>query len=117
MVGAGSAAGGMLRFLAGRWIVSLWHQPFPLPTLLVNLAGCLLTGMFFGHAGRTGAWSSDTVLLLTTGFCGGFTTMSAFAYENINLMRAGAYTQVLAYTTASVVLGMLAAWLGLEITR
>jgi CrcB protein len=73
--------------------------------------------MVFGYAGRTGNWGTNTLLLLTTGFCGGFTTMSAFAYENINLMRTGAYTAVLAYITATVSLGILAAWLGLELTR
>jgi CrcB protein len=117
MVGAGSAVGGMLRHLAGRWIHAFWPYAFPLPTLAVNLVGCLIMGMVFGYAGRTGNWGTNTLLLLTTGFCGGFTTMSAFAFENIQLMRSGAYTAVLVYITASVSLGILAAWLGLELTR
>lgn len=116
-MGAGSAAGGMLRYLAGRWIHSFWQQAFPLPTLTVNLLGCMLTGMIFGHASRTGSLGANALLLLATGFCGGFTTMSAFAYENILLMRSGAYTQVLTYIAATVALGLLAAWLGLELTR
>ena len=116
-MGAGSAAGGMLRHLAGRWIHSLWPHAFPLPTLLVNGVGCLLIGMVVGLASRTGSIGANALLLLTTGFCGGFTTMSAFAYENVALMRMGAYTQVLAYITATVTFGLLATWLGLELTR
>ena len=117
MVGAGSALGGMLRHLVGRLVHTFWPQPFPLATLAVNVAGCLLIGLVFGHAQRTGSLSTATLLLLATGLCGGFTTMSAFAYENILLMRSGAYTMVVVYITASVVLGVLAAWLGLELMR
>lgn len=117
LVAGGSAAGGVLRYLLGRWIQHLWARPFPLGTLLVNLAGCLLIGIFYGHSIRSGQSAQGTTLLLTTGFCGGFTTFSAFAYENILLMREGAYPEVLLYMAASACIGILAAWAGLALAR
>jgi CrcB protein len=117
IVGLGSAAGGMARFLIGKWIYALYPQPFPLPTLLINILGCFIIGLLYGVSIKTGALSAEMRLLLTTGLCGGFTTFSAFAYENILLMKNGEYTMVLVYITASVVLGIVATFLGMEIFR
>jgi CrcB protein len=66
---------------------------------------------------KTGSLTAEIRLLLTTGLCGGFTTFSAFAYENIQLMKTGQYTMVLVYITASVVLGIVATFLGMGIFR
>jgi len=71
----------------------------------------------YGFSIKTGTLSAEVRLLLTTGLCGGFTTFSAFAYENIQLMKNGDYTMVLVYITASVVLGIVAAFFGMEIIR
>ena len=117
IVGLGSATGGMARFLIGKWIYSLYPQTFPLPTLLINILGCFIIGLLYGVSIKTGALSAEMRLLLTTGLCGGFTTFSAFAYENILLMKNGEYTMVLVYITASVVLGIVATFLGMEIFR
>jgi CrcB protein len=117
LVGLGSAVGGMARFLLGKWVYSLYPQTFPLPTLIINIIGCFLIGLIFGYSIKTGTLSAETRLLLTTGLCGGFTTFSAFAYENIQLMKNGDYTMVVVYITASVVLGIVAAFLGMEIIK
>ena len=116
-VGLGSAAGGVSRYLLGRLAYALAPMKFPLPTLLINVLGCFIIGLLFGHAAKHGTPAGDMLLLLTVGLCGGFTTFSAFAYENIVLMRTGAYTMVLVYITASVSLGILATWLGIELYR
>jgi CrcB protein len=117
LVGLGSAVGGMARFLMGKWIYALYPQNFPLPTLIINILGCFLIGLIFGYSVKTGAFSAETRLFLTTGLCGGFTTFSAFAYENIQLMKTGQYTMVLVYITASVVLGIVATFLGMGMFR
>jgi len=117
LVGLGSAVGGIFRFILGKWIYFIYPQTFPLPTLIINILGCFLIGLLYGFSIKTGTLSAEVRLLLTTGLCGGFTTFSAFAYENIQLMKNGDYTMVLVYITASVVLGIVAAFLGMEIFR
>lgn len=116
-VAVGSAIGGVARFLIGKGLYGLYPQPFPLPTLAINIAGSLLIGLLFGFASKSSSIPPDIMLMLTVGLCGGFTTFSAFSYENIVLMRSGAYTMVLVYITASVSMGILATWLGIELTR
>jgi CrcB protein len=117
LVGLGSAVGGMARFTLGKWIYNVYQQAFPLPTLIINVLGCFIIGLLYGISIKTGSLTAETRLLLTTGLCGGFTTFSAFAYENIQLMKTGQYTMVLVYITASVVLGIVATFLGMEIFR
>ncbi|MEJ0102269.1 MAG: CrcB family protein [Bacteroidota bacterium] len=56
-------------------------------------------------------------MFLTTGLCGGFTTFSAFAFENMNLLRAGDLTNTLLYTIGSVVLGILAVFAGVALIK
>ncbi len=113
LVGLGSAVGGMARFILGKWIYNIYPHAFPLPTLIINILGCFLIGLLYGVSIKTGSLTAETRLLLTTGLCGGFTTFSAFAYENIQLMKSGEYTMVLVYITASVVLGIVATFLGM----
>jgi CrcB protein len=116
-VAIGSALGGVARFLVGRGIYAIAPTRFPLPTLLINVLGCFLIGWLYA-TDRDGRWlNPDNRLLLTTGLCGGFTTFSAFSYENIMLMKQGQYSMMLLYMTASIVLSILAAWLGMTIVK
>ena len=117
MVALGSAVGGVLRFLASKGIYQLAPMKFPLPTLLVNVAGCFLIGVFYTWSSDSRLMTQDSRLLLTTGLCGGFTTFSAFAHENIVLMRTGAYPMILVYILLSVVLGILAVFAGMQLFR
>jgi CrcB protein len=114
-VGVGSAVGGVARFLIGRWVHASWPSAFPLGTLLINILGCFLIAVIYGWSIK-GYLSDETRLMLTTGFCGGFTTFSTFAIENIDLIRSGHVGQALAYTFASVILGIGAAMIGMNLT-
>lgn len=114
LVAVSSGAGGALRFLVGRWIQALVGGAPPLATLVVNLVGCGVIGYVSGLSSRQGALSPATALMLTAGFCGGFTTFSAFAWENLQLLRTGSPGTAIAYMLASVGLGVLAAWAGLR---
>lgn len=116
-VAMASGAGGALRYLAGRWLQPAAGNGFPLSTLLVNLTGCLLIGIFSGLSTRQGGLSPQTSLLLTTGFCGGFTTFSAFAWENVQMLRSGNSMYAILYMGASLVLGLAAAWAGMLLTK
>lgn len=94
-----------------RYLVSVHFQKsmasaFPFGTLAVNLAGCLLIGIFFGLSGRFQWMTEEWRLFLTVGFCGGFTTFSAFAFENLKLLQAGNYPYFILYSAGSCVLGI-----------
>lgn len=83
---------------------------FPWPTFIANILGCLLIGLFYHYSERWGL-SPEARLLLTTGFCGGFTTFSTFSYESANLLRCGLYSTFAIYVAASIIIGILAVML------
>ena len=112
LVFAGSAAGGSVRYITSLLIQSKNTTQFPLGTFLINLIGCFIIGMIYAIASRNASIGSDIKLLLATGFCGGFTTFSAFAFENLELFKSGQYLTALLYIILSVVLGILAVILG-----
>jgi CrcB protein len=77
--------------------------------------GCLLAGILFGLWG--GTTSSTVRLLWLVGFCGSFTTFSAFALENINWWQMGEYYKMIFYTLVSIVSGFAAVWLGITMVK
>ena len=90
---------------------------FPYGTFAVNIVGCLAIGLVYGLAERFEWFSADLRLFLATGFCGGFTTFSSFAYENIELLQDKDYLTFGAYSALSVALGLGAAVLGLSLAK
>lgn len=81
LVGLGSMAGGVSRYGISLWTQNISAFSIPYGTLISNLAGCLIIGVIAGISGKSELLSSEMRLLLATGFCGGFTTMSSFVYE------------------------------------
>lgn len=112
LVGAGSAAGGILRHILAQFITA--HDPgeFPWGILTVNLVGCLVMGVAFALIERT-----ELKLLLMTGILGGFTTFSAFSSISMELALKGRWDLAGAYVVASVVGCLLAVWIGAVITN
>lgn len=108
LVGLGSFFGGGSRFVLSK-LIQVWSPlSFPLGTFTVNILGCLVIG-FLSGLHWPGGWMSPSVkLVLTTGFCGGFTTFSTFMNESSALMRDGNYLYVALYLGLSVALGLLA---------
>ena len=86
-------------------------------TFSVNIIGSLLIGVFMGIALKNNNLSENQTLLLVTGLCGGFTTFSAFAYENQQFLKEGDLTSFAIYTLGSLSLGILAVFLGLVISK
>ena len=113
IVFAGSGVGGVARFAVQNWIAGISPFIFPWGTFVVNLAGCFLIGLFYGIGERGSLLSPEWRIALTTGFCGGFTTFSTFAFENMNLLRTGDYGYFTLYTVLSVVLGIAGVFLGI----
>lgn len=115
LVGAGSLVGGVSRY--GLTLLTQNVSAFSLPygTLISNLAGCLVIGLIAGF-GRTELLSTELRLLLATGFCGGFTTMSSFIYELGQFVQDKEYFFASSYFAATLVGAGLAFALGLLIS-
>jgi CrcB protein len=117
LVGLGGGIGSIARYLCQRWFNENYPHPFPWGTFTVNLTGCFLIGIIYAASEKAAVLSPQTRLLLITGFCGGFTTFSTFAFENMNLLRAGDGIYFLIYIIASVVLGIAAVFGGIAIMK
>ena len=111
--GLGSAA----RYLLGGRIQEAFGAVFPYGTLAINVTGSLLIAFFMGVSLRTTWIGGDLRLLLTTGFCGGYTTYSTFNYEALNLMQQGTWGLAAAYMASTVAGCLVAGALGLILSR
>lgn len=117
IVGLGGAAGSILRYAVQKFFQSQSAAAFPTGTLLVNIAGCFLIGILWTMVSRSLTWNEEMKLLLMTGFCGGFTTFSAFTLEGIGLLKENKTALFFIYLTASVVGGLLATFIGIRIAK
>lgn len=112
----GGGFGSVLRYLISKTFNNL-ESGFPLGTFIVNVLGSLVIGLVLGLSAKNQMISQNQSLLLATGFCGGFTTFSTFAYENQTFLKSGDYVSFLTYAIASFSLGIIAVVLGLFITK
>ncbi len=117
LVGLGGATGSMARYAVSLALARVASLSFPVSTFGINVVGSFIIGLLFGFymKGHDGS-PHNMMLLLATGFCGGFTTFSAFALENVNLMQKGQSSVALLYSALSVVCGLLVCRLGLWLT-
>lgn len=117
IVFVGAGIGGALRHGVNLGAARLFGFGFPFGTLIVNVLGSFLMGLFAGYfAFRTGI-PQHTRLFLTTGLLGGFTTFSAFSLDAALLLERHAYWLVAAYMAGSVVASVIALFAGLSIFR
>jgi CrcB protein len=111
-VAAGSVAGGVARYLVALLFAS--GLGFPWATFLVNVTGSFIIGCYATLSGSDGHMPASVQqrLFVMTGFCGGYTTFSAFSLETLMLVRAGMVRTALAYVVLSLLGWLLAVWLG-----
>lgn len=116
LVFLGGGLGSVLRFWIGKYLNNA-NDGIPYGTFIANILGSLLIGIILGLAAKNDALSQNQTLLLATGFCGGFTTFSTFAYENHVFLKSGDFTSFALYTIASFVIGFLAVFAGLYLVK
>ena len=112
----GGGIGSVLRFIIGKYLNST-ETGIPYGTFAANILGSLLIGLILGFAAKNQSLTNNQVLFLATGFCGGFTTFSTFAYENHVFLKAGDFSSFALYTIGSFVIGFLAVFLGLFLVK
>ncbi len=117
IIGTGGFIGSVSRFLVSRFVQTNILSAFPFGTFIVNITGCLLIGIFYGLSEKGNIMSSEWRMFLTVGFCGGFTTFSTFANENLLLLRDKEFLYFLIYTGASIFIGLTATYLGNILTK
>ena len=115
-VGVGGFFGAVVRYLVSGWAQRWMIGPFPLGTLVVNVAGCFALGALMAWLDR-GLLSPAMRQLLAVGFLGALTTFSTFGYETLDLLRGGEFGLALLSVAANLLVGLLAVWLGLVVVE
>ena len=117
LVGVGGGIGSIFRYLTSVFVGKYFNTVFPFATFIANIVGCLIIGLLFGFFERHQLTNPDLKYLFVTGFCGGYTTFSTFAAENFNLFQSENSLTAFAYIAASVLVGLLAVWAGVALTK
>ena len=117
LVGLGGVVGCLARYWLAGFVQQASNADFPYGTLLVNLIGSFIIGVVVTLSLERGLLSAESRLLLATGFCGGFTTMSTFSYETLALLRDGQSALALGNVGGTVIGCLGAVWLGQLLAR
>lgn len=116
LVFIGGGLGSSLRYVLSKYLND-YENGVPFGTLAANILGSLFIGLILGLALKNNSLSQNTVLFLATGFCGGFTTFSTFAYENHLFLKAGDFMSFALYTLGSFVVGFTMVFLGMWLVK
>jgi CrcB protein len=112
----GGGLGSVMRYWVSKTL-NPYFSNFFLGTFSVNILGCLLIGFIMGLSLKTNLLSQNQILLLVTGFCGGFTTFSAFALESNILVKDSNLLHFACYTLISIAAGVVSVTIGLWISK
>ncbi|HMI56503.1 MAG TPA: fluoride efflux transporter CrcB [Gemmatimonadaceae bacterium] len=116
-VAFGSGIGGVVRLLLGNFIQQRMGASFPLGTLVINITGSFLLGFLIRYALGTPNVTPEIRAMITTGFCGGYTTFSTYSYETATLIEDGRYERASLYIILSVAIALLGVFGGFATAR
>lgn len=116
-VAAGGAIGAAGRYGVGLWATRVLGHGFPWGTLIANILGCLAMGVLIRYLATHLPASNEVKLFLTTGLLGGFTTFSTFSLDFATLLERGDNVAAFSYLMASVVISLIAVFVGLQLGR
>ena len=117
IVGAGGFLGSVARYLTQILAERILHSSFPWGTLVANVAGCFIIGLVYALSEKGNLLTPEWRIFMTVGFCGGFTTFSAFAYNNLTMLAENNLLQLLANVGLNLFLGTAAVYLGVVAIR
>jgi fluoride exporter len=117
IVGTGGFLGSVFRFLIQIVMAKGGGSTFPFATFVVNITGCFLIGIIYAISEKGNLMSPEWRMFLTVGFCGGFTTFSTFALDNLNLLKGNSAGYLLLNAGGSILLGVAAVYLGIVLIR
>jgi fluoride exporter len=116
-VAIGGAVGSVARFLLGAFVQQRAGTTFPVGTLIINITGSLLLGFLLRFALATPSITPGTRALLTTGFCGGYTTFSTFSYETVALIEENELGRAAIYVALSLTVALVGTYCGIVAAR
>jgi CrcB protein len=116
-IAVGAMLGANLRFAVGNWAADHWGVDFPYGTLVVNVSGALAIGIILSFLAERVGVSPLWRLFFVTGFLGGYTTFSSYAWEALALAEDGEWLRSAAYVLGSNAVGLVGVWLGSILAR
>ena len=112
LIGTGGFLGSVMRYGSNQMMVKLFDSTHPIGTFFVNIAGSFLIGIILGLFEKGDMVSTNWKLFLAVGFCGGFTTFSSFALENLNFLQSNQFFISMIYIGVSIIAGLTAVYFG-----
>jgi fluoride exporter len=111
-VGIGALLGANLRFVVANWAAARWGPEFPYGTLIINISGAFVIGLVLSFMAIRIELNPLWRLFAVTGFLGGYTTFSSYAWEALSLAQDGALLRFGIYVLGSNLVGLVGVWLG-----
>ena len=116
-IAVGGAIGSVTRYFIGMAIQQRVGTTFPFGTLVINITGSFLLGFLLRATFSTTTLSPEQRALLTTGFCGGYTTFSTFSFDTAGMIEDGSYARAITYLGLSVVVSLVATFAGFALAQ